>query len=373
MDIDHPLPLLGGLSPRQFMRHHWHKTPLLVRQALPGIAPPLSRAQVFALAAQDGVESRLVQRDARQWHLQHGPVGRRARPSIRTPNWTLLVQGLDLHVGAARELLERFRFIPDARLDDLMLSYASYDVFLVQVHGRRRWSIGPVDDARLRPGQPLKLLRHFRPQAQWVLEPGDLLYLPPRWGHDGVAVGECMTCSVGFRAPEGAALAAELLSRAAEAWADEAPARGPGTGLYADPGQPATVQPARVPKALQGFARSAVRTALRDAASIDRALGEVLSEPKAQVWFDAGVPGRGVGGVALHARTRMLYDDTCVYLNGVSFEAAGRDANLMRALADTRHLSAAQMRGLSAGARAWVQDWLRAGWLVPMPQRDNRT
>ena len=133
-------------------------------------------------------------------------------PPLAQPGWTLLVQGLDLHLQAAHELLSRFRFVPDARLDDLMLSYASdgggvgphldsYDVFLIQVHGRRRWRIGRAKDRSLVDGLPLKILRHFEPEHEWLLEPGDMLYLPPLWAHDGVAVGECMTASVGFRAP----------------------------------------------------------------------------------------------------------------------------------------------------------------------------
>ncbi|MFM7704211.1 MAG: cupin domain-containing protein, partial [Rubrivivax sp.] len=195
MDPDRALELLGGLTPRTFMRRHWHKAPLLVRQALPGVAAPLAPAALFALAQQESVESRLVVREGARWRLRHGPLPRRALPPLRQPGWTLLVQGLDLHVPAAHGLLARFRFVPDARLDDLMVSYASdgggvgphldsYDVFLIQVQGRRHWRIGRVRDDRLVEGVPLKILQRFEPEQEWVLEPGDLLYLPPRWGHD---------------------------------------------------------------------------------------------------------------------------------------------------------------------------------------------
>ena len=188
MDLDEPLPLLGGLSPTQFMRRHWQKKPLLVRQALPGIGAPLPRAELFALAARDDVESRLVQRHATGWSLRHGPLPRRALPPLSRPAWTLLVQGLDLHLQAAHELLARFRFVPGARLDDLMLSYASdgggvgphldsYDVFLLQVHGRRRWRVGRPADAAFVEGLPLKILRRFEPEHDWLLEPGDLLWI----------------------------------------------------------------------------------------------------------------------------------------------------------------------------------------------------
>jgi 50S ribosomal protein L16 3-hydroxylase len=125
MDPDLALPLLGGLTPQQFMRRHWQKKPLLVRQALPGVAAPVSRTALFELAAGDAAESRLVRRRGDGWSLRHGPLPRRALPPLSRPGWTLLVQGLDLQLQAAHELLQRFRFVPDARLDDLMLSYAS--------------------------------------------------------------------------------------------------------------------------------------------------------------------------------------------------------------------------------------------------------
>ena len=149
MDVNAPLTLLGGLSPAAFMRRHWQKTPLLVRQAWRGVAPPVSRREMFQLAASEDVESRLVVRESARWRVRPGPLPPRALPPLARPGWTLLVQGLDLHRSAACDMLERFRFVPDARLDDLMLSWASpgggvgphtdsYDVFLLQVQGRRR-------------------------------------------------------------------------------------------------------------------------------------------------------------------------------------------------------------------------------------------
>jgi 50S ribosomal protein L16 3-hydroxylase len=371
MDPDQALPLLGGLTPRSFMRRHWHKAPLLVRQALPGVTPPLPRSALFALAAQEGVESRLVVREAGRWRLRHGPTPRRALPALRSPGWTLLVQGLDLHVPAAHELLARFRFVPDARLDDLMVSYAtdgggvgphldSYDVFLIQVHGRRRWRIGRVADESFEPGLPLKILRRFEPEQEWLLEPGDMLYLPPRWGHDGVAEGECMTCSVGFRAPVAGELAREVLLRVAEAQEDHPGAR------YADPAQPATDEPAEVPAALQRFCANAVSAALGRAGVIERALGEVLTEPKPQVWFEPrGQALRAGQGVSLDARTRMLVDARHVFVNGESWRAAGGDARLLRALAHARRLEPRDVARLGASARAVLEDWLEAGWIHP--------
>lgn len=365
-------PLLGGLSPAMFMRRHWHKKPLLVRQAWPGVQPPLPRKELFALAESDEVESRLVRRQGAQWTVRKGPLPRRALPALTQPQWTLLVQGLDLHVDAAHQMLSRFDFIPHARLDDLMVSWASpgggvgphldsYDVFLIQVQGQRRWQIGRAADTRFIEGAPLKLLRHFEPEQEWLLDPGDMLYLPPMWAHDGVAVGgDCMTCSVGFRAPAEEELARELLQRLAD---EELGIE----RLYRDPRQGATAEAGAIPPAMQDFARQAVQRRLADPHWLERALGEWLSEPKPQVWFPAGTAASGAGGVRLSPRSRMLHDEQHIFINGEAFAAAGRDARLMRSLADSRGLTAVDCARLSPGARELLGQWLAQGWLLPQP------
>jgi 50S ribosomal protein L16 3-hydroxylase len=373
MDVKQALPLLDGLSPAAFMRRHWQKKPLLVRQAWPAVQPPLARAALFELAGRDDIESRLVQQREGRWTVRKGPLPRRALPPLSRPGWTLLLQGLDLHDAAAHAMLQAFRFVPEVRLDDFMVSWASpgagvgphtdsYDVFLLQLQGRRRWRIAPPARAAqpaLVEGAPLKLLRDFAPTQEWLLEPGDMLYLPPRWGHDGTAEGgDCMTGSVGFRAPAAGELARELLLRLAE---DE-----PSAHLYRDPAQPATANPAAVPAALLDFARDALARHLAEPDALPRALGEVLTEPKPNVWFPAGDgPVAATGAVALDRRTRMAYDDRHLFINGESFVAAGRDARLLRDLADRRALSASQRKALSVGARELLDEWLQAGWLRP--------
>lgn len=188
MHIDLPLALLGGLSPAQFMRRHWHKKPFLVRQALPGFVPPVPRNELFALAGQEGVEARLIQHQGEQgWTLRHGPFARRALPALHTPHWTVLVQGVDLHHEGVHALLQQFRFVPDARLDDLMISYASdgggvgphfdsYDVFLLQAYGRRRWPM-PITATGARPGAGNAFWRHFTPPGSSAN--GRMSGLPP--------------------------------------------------------------------------------------------------------------------------------------------------------------------------------------------------
>ncbi|CAN5173909.1 cupin domain-containing protein [soil metagenome] len=369
MNIEQPTPLLGGLSPEQFMRRHWQKKPLVVRQALPGIAPPATRAELARLAASEDVESRLVTAFEGKWTMRQGPLPK--LPPFSKAGWTLLVQGLDLHLPAAHDLLAQFRFVPEARLDDLMISYAtdgggvgphfdSYDVFLIQVQGRRRWRIGRQKDAQLQADVPLKIIANFVPEAEYLLEPGDMLYLPPGWAHDGVAEGECMTCSVGFRAPWRAELAQDLLQRLMD---DEDEPRA--NKMYADPKQVATDQPGLIPEGLLAFARDAAERALREPLALERALGEALTEPKPKVWFDEGSPLLAGRGVRLDRRSRMMYDAVHVFINGESFRASGRDARLMRTLADARELGASELAHLSAGAQELLAEWAQDGWLQP--------
>lgn len=373
MTISTPTPLLGGLTPQVFMRRHWQKRPLLIRQAVPDAPPLASRAELFAMAAREEVESRLIVHQARGWTLRHGPLPRRALPRVDQPGWTLLVQGLDTHLDAAHALLSRFRFVPDARLDDLMVSWASdgggvgphvdsYDVFLLQLQGSRRWRIAAPGDQTLVPDVPLKILKHFKPEQEWLLAPGDMLYLPPGWAHDGVAEGECMTASIGFRAAGRAELRSEVLQCMLDA--SERPEFDP---LYRDPRQSATDAPGRIPVAMHEFVAREVARWLAEPRSLACALGEVLSEPKPQVWFEPGHPLAAGQGVRLDRRTRMLYDDQHVFINGEALLAGGRDAKLMRRLADERELAAPQLAKLGDDARELVALWAQAGWLHTLP------
>jgi len=351
------------------MKRHWQKKPLLVRGAVPGFSPLLSKAELFELAGRDEVESRLVAQTGRGWQFRRGPFARRALPPMSRPRWTLLVQGVDLHVAAAHDLLARFRFVPEARLDDLMISYATdgggvgphfdnYDVFLLQAHGRRRWRIGRQEDLSLRSDVPVKILSNFVPEEEYVLEPGDMLYLPPHYAHDGVAEGECQTYSIGFRSPKGDELARELLQRLADDAGETV-----GEAVYPDPGQAATAAPGAIPPQLQRFARDALKAALRDPLALDRALGEYLTEPKQNVWFEAVARSGAKGDVKLDARTRMMYDGHHVFINGESYHASGDDAALMRRLADDRALPSAELARASADAVSLIRSWAQAGWL----------
>ncbi len=373
------------------MRRHWQKKPLLVRGAIPGFKPLLSRSELFSLAGREGVESRLVVQGNSGWRMKQGPFGPRTLPALRQPGWSLLVQGVDMHVKKAHELLQQFRFVPDARLDDLMISFAtakggvgphfdSYDVFLLQASGRRRWKIGRQKDLTLQSGVPLKILQNFQPEQEFVLEAGDMLYLPPRYAHDGVAEpvaeeggnnADCMTYSIGFRAPGRQELASELLHRIA-AFGEDAADEDTGTSrglskplLYRDPLQQATTKPAAMPEALAAFAEEALRDALKDPLALACALGEYMTELKPSVWFDEPDETGPTfsGGIRLNPKSRMMYDAHHVFLNGESYRAGGADARLMQQLADGRALSAAKVAKASPAARDLLADWHAAGWI----------
>jgi len=387
-----PLALLGGLSPAEFMRRHWQRKPLLVRQAVPGIRPPVTAAALRRMARRDDVESRLVWREQGQWQMESGPFAR--LPGTREPGWTLLVQSVDLHDDDAAALMHRFRFVPDARLDDLMVSiategggvgphYDSYDVFLLQAQGRRRWRIGRQRDLSLEPGLPLKILSRFEPEAEYVLEAGDMLYLPPQVAHDGIALGnDCMTISVGFRAPTQAMLARGMLEAAIEQVAARA---GEGAGPYADPplpgpaldaryrdaGQPATDRPARMPEPLVDAAVRAVARLNLDHALATRFLGCWLTEPHPNAAFDApaspppDLEARwpAAGSLVLDRRSRMQYRGRQFFVNGELAPVPAGPA--LRRLADNRRLDCADpaCARLDAAARRCINAWLDAGWL----------
>ena len=381
MHIGRSTPLLGGLSAREFMRRHWQKKPLLIRAAKPSGTPIVKRSELFALAAEDSVESRLIQRDGDRWSLRHGPFARRTLPGLQVPHWTLLVQGADLHLEAAHRLLGDFRFVPSARLDDVMFSYAtdgggvgphidSYDVFLLQVHGRRRWRIGRSKRERLRTDTPLKILADFVPSDEWLLEAGDMLYLPPGWGHDGVADGETITASIGFRSAGRDSLGVEVLQQMLDAVRpDDREPR------YADPDQRATRRPARIPAALRRYADASVRRLVDDRAARAVALGQAHSEPKPGVWFDAAERADGAArtdpagrAVRLDRRSRMLYDERHVYINGEACRVERRSAKMLRRLADRGRLDGAERAALDRDGKAAIERWLAAGWL-----RDDTT
>lgn len=281
-----PHPRLGGLSARAFLRGHWQRRPLLVRGAFPAWRDPLSPDELAGLATEPDAHARIVRqtRARPHWRVDQGPFEADAFADLPEDHWTLLVRHVDQYVPGVAALLADFRFLPAWRVDDVMVSYAapggtvgphldSYDVFLIQGTGRRRWQVGagPVEGPpKLLPGLDLQVLADFRPAREWVLEPGDMLYLPPRVPHHGVAEGECLTYSVGFRAPTRQEVLAGFLE-AAVAAADP-------DDRYADPGLAPTRSPGRIAPRTLEWARRVVREACGSGPGIDAWFGRHLTE-----------------------------------------------------------------------------------------------
>jgi 50S ribosomal protein L16 3-hydroxylase len=389
-----PNPPLGGLSVDDFMRRHWQRAPLLVRGAFPGFRSPIAPEEVFALAGRDDVESRLITAFSSRWKLRHGPFEPDDLPSRGKRAWTLLVQGVDTLHDDARDLIERFRFVADARLDDLMISFAtdgggvgphldSYDVFLLQAHGTRRWRIAPPpEDRTLAPDRPVRQLARFDHTEEWLLEPGDMLYLPPDWAHDGVAVGDCMTFSIGFRAPS----RHELLRAFLGDCADEAP-HGPDP-RYSDAGTPPTRRPGELPAPMHAALSHWLLDWRPTRAQVDTFIGRYVTEPKQSVWFepparrlsdDAFATCLAQASMVADRRTRMTYRGAQFFVNGESLRfEAGMRAPLTR-FANARRLPSGALAStpidspLFCALRAWWDfGWIHFEKAVPPPRGRTR-
>ena len=366
---------LGGLRVAAFLRRYWHKEPLLVRQAIGGFAGLFERRDLFALAQRADVEARLVIRSGTRWSLAHGPFRPVDWKALPARNWTLLVQGVNQVSPAADALLRGFAFLPYARLDDLMVSYAapgggvgahcdSYDVFLLQGFGQRRWRYGRQDNLACKPRLPLKILEQFTPEHSAMLAPGDMLYLPPHIAHDGVAVEACTTYSIGFRAPSANELAVAFL----DFLSDEIHL----PGCYAD----ADLAPVRAPARIDGAMRERYTRLLDnlawDKAMVARFLGCYLSEPKPNIVFDppqspltrAAFQRRAErNGVGLDLRTQLLYDAAHIFINGLALPWPATERRTLRRLANTRALGSRFLTGAQPETTALIYNWYRDGYL----------
>lgn len=286
MNPDTPLQLLGGLTAREFLRDYWQKKPLLVRQAFPDFESPIDPDELAGLALEEEVESRLVlEHGERPWELRRGPFAEDAFATLPERDWTLLVQAVDQFVPEVAELLEHFRFLPSWRIDDVMVSFAApggsvgphfdnYDVFLLQGHGKRNWKVGQMcdSDSPLLEHTDLRILAEFEQSGEWTLEPGDMLYLPPRLAHYGVAEDDCLTYSVGFRAPSAAEVLTHFTDFLSQFLPDEE--------RYSD----ADAQPAADPHQIQHDALDRLKALLAEHMGDERLLltwfGQFMTEPR---------------------------------------------------------------------------------------------
>jgi len=285
--MNEPLTLLGNRCPKTFLAEYWQKQPLLIRGALPGFVSPVSPEELAGFCCEPEIESRLVLEQAgpTPWTVEYGPVAESRFAELPDTHWTLLVQECHRYVPGLAELREQFNFIPNWRIDDVMASYApaqgsvgphtdQYDVFLIQAHGTRHWQIStdPVPRDNFLPDTDLCIMREFTATEEWILHPGDMLYLPPGVAHYGVALEDCITFSVGFRAPGHA----ELLG----SFSDYMATRLGHTHRFTDP----TLRLQQHPGEISGDALTQVRRILQkiltDDATIDQWFGKFITEAK---------------------------------------------------------------------------------------------
>jgi len=368
--------LLGPLSVDEFLRDYWQKKPLLIRGAIPDFAGLLTPQQAIELACTEDVQARLVIQRKGQFELQQSPFEPQDFKGLSKTKWTVLVQGLNHHLSTATELLKQFDFIPHARLDDLMVSYAptgggvgphfdAYDVFLLQGLGHRRWQISTQADQTLIEGAPLRILKDFKIEQEWVLAPGDMLYLPPHCAHNGIAEDECMTYSIGFRTPAYQELAEQFLVYLQDRICVE--------GMYADPELKTQTHPSEISADMLTQVEGAIKQVRWDKEDIANFLGCYLSEPKPHIFFDS--PESGISpskfkkqfknkGLELDLKSQMLCHAGSIFMNGEANQVLEENYPLLRELADHRTIAAPA--ACSDELLELLYQWYLDGYLYPL-------
>jgi 50S ribosomal protein L16 3-hydroxylase len=390
------LQLLGGLTATEFLAEYWQKKPLLIKNAISDFQGLLSPEELAGLACEDDVQSRIVEYIKGKWHASHGPFddddfARLPQKPSAQHNWTLLVQSVNHYLPEAAELLQQFDFIPHARLDDLMVSYApdgggvgphfdSYDVFLLQGQGRRLWRISEQTDLSLIEGAPLRILQNFDTAQEWLLEAGDMLYLPPHLAHWGIAVTEgktdCMTYSIGFRAPKNQELASEFLGFMQDKLNQDQIIL---PGIYQDADLTLQNHAAEISGAMVNKVSLDLQKIKWSDELVAEFLGTYLSDPKADVVFDANKKisiksfseKLAKSGIALDLKSQMLFFCntalTTFFVNGETVSFTGDSAELLKTLADKRHLLASDIANKVEQDQLLskqLYDWYLAGYLT---------
>jgi 50S ribosomal protein L16 3-hydroxylase len=369
--------LLGGISPKQFLKEYWQKKPLLIRQAIPGFKGILDANELAGLACEEDVQSRLVSFSRGRWLLEDGPFPEARFARLPKRHWTLLVQGANHHLHEAAALLQRFNFIPHARLDDLMVSFApdgggvgphfdSYDVFLLQGLGQRRWRISQQKDLTLVEGAPLRILKDFRAEQEYVLEAGDMLYLPPHVAHWGIAIGDCMTYSIGFRAPSAQELAIQFLGYLQETITLD--------GIYTDITLGLQKHPAEISDDMVKRVNAMLKKIRWNKEMAGDFLGTYLSEPKPHITFDVP-PNISLAafrkalmtkGLKLDLKTQALFHEDKFFINGEHVVMGTDWSSCLKYLADHRQLTPNMLQSKlldDAGLMDLFFNWYLAGYV----------
>jgi 50S ribosomal protein L16 3-hydroxylase len=351
-----PMTLLGGLTPEEFLQDYWQKKPLLIRGALTDVGPHVDFKCLSELAMQEDVESRLIENRNGKWHLERGPFRPARFRKLGETDWTILVQNVNHHLPHIDKILWQFDFIPFSRLDDLMISYAppggtvgphfdSYDVFLLQVGGRKHWQISSQADDDFIPDAPIRVLQDFRVEEEFVLEHGDMLYLPPKCAHYGVALEPGMTYSIGFRAAPTQELATQFLVYMQDRICLE--------GRYADPELQRQPDPARISDEMVDKVSQMLSQISWDKQIVSDFLGHYLTEPKPHVFYDAPddeldedefATELAKAGIELDRKSLILFRNEMFYCNGELLEIEPDDVAVWQQFANQRRLSATDIR-----------------------------
>ena len=351
------MQLLNNLTPAQFLAEYWQKKPLLIRQAIPNFKGLLSPEELAGLACEDDVQARIIINKKDKWSVKSSPFDEAVFSKLPKRDWTLLVQSVNHYLPEATDLLALFDFIPHARLDDLMVSYAptgggvgahidSYDVFLLQGTGKRKWQISEQKELSLVEGAPLKVLQNFAPQQEWVLEAGDMLYLPPQIAHWGISESDdCMTYSIGFRAPKTQELQHEFLNYLQDNISAE--------GLYTDADLTLQNHPAEISADMIAKVSEMLQKLTWDKNNVADFLGQYLTEPGLDVVFE---PNRKISKIEfakqlatktlwLSLKSQLLFTQNNFYLNGEKITVLAELVETIKHLADKKHI---QTDGLQA-------------------------
>jgi 50S ribosomal protein L16 3-hydroxylase len=353
MRLDSKNHILGKISNDVFLKKYWQKKPLLIRDAIKNFKSPITEKDLFRIAQNENAISRLIEFKRGIWQVKYGPFKKLDLPKkINTP-WTILVQNMNHHLPFAESFLNLFKFIPYARLDDLMVSFAtkkgsvgphfdSYDVFLFQAKGEREWKISEQKKFSLDKKSAIKIITNFKVKNTWVLKPGDLLYLPPNVGHWGVSQSDdCLTYSIGFRAPGTFEIQSKFLDFIQDNLITNK------NDLYRDPNLNLQKNPAEINSNMIKKIQRIVNQLRWNTNSINNFIGQLLTEPIEGAVFETSksmtaevfIKDLIKKPLKLNPKTRMLFIKNNFFINGELIEADKKSIMYLKQLANDREIS----------------------------------
>ena len=353
MRLNRKTHILGKTSINDFLKNYWQKKPLLIKNAIPNFESPITESDLFTIAQNEEAVSRLIEYKQDIWQVKYGPFKKSDLPKKTNIPWTILVQNINHYLPFAESFLNLFKFIPYARLDDLMISYAtkkgsvgphfdSYDVFLFQAQGIREWKISDQKKFTLDKKSSIKIITNFKSKNSWVLKPGDMLYLPPNIGHWGISQSDdCLTYSIGFRAPATFEIQSKFLDFIQDHLITNE------NEIYKDPNLAPQKNPAEISSNMTKAMRNIVDRLRWDKSSINHFIGQLLSEPIESSIFETRKPlslkafeKRIVNKtLKLNSKTRMLFIKNNFYVNGEFIKIDKKYTSFLKQLANDREIS----------------------------------